>query len=194
MVRSLSTELTQDERQALLKLARQAIAVELGADEHSSPGEQPRALAQRRGVFVTLTRAGALRGCIGTLESDQPMVDSVPDCARGAAFRDPRFAPLVRTELEQVCVEISVLTEPEPLAVASRKELLEALRPGIDGLLIEEDLQRATFLPQVWEQLAGPDQFLAHLFAKAGLPGNYWSGRLRCSRYQCIKFSEEMSL
>ena len=147
-------------------------------------------MGMRRGVFVTLTRSGALRGCIGTLEGDQPLVHSVPECARGAAFRDPRFPPLADTELGEICVEISVLTEPEPLSVKSREDLLGQLRPGVDGLLIEEARQRATFLPQVWEQLAEPEDFLSHLLKKAGLPANHWSGRLRCSRYQCIKFTE----
>lgn len=190
MAHSHCTEFSADDRRLLLQLARQAIANEFGGAGKEEPLTSIPALSLQRGVFVTLTRAGNLRGCIGTLESDKTLMHSVPDCARGAAFRDPRFPALGQVELEELCVEISVLTEPEALATASREGLLEILRPGVDGLLIEEDLQRATFLPQVWEQLAEPDEFLSHLMRKAGLPGDYWSERLRCSRYQCIKFTE----
>ncbi len=190
MAHSHSTELSGGDRLALLQLARDAIARELGAaqgDETLEPGD---ALSLRRGVFVTLKRAGALRGCIGTLESDRALRHSVPDCALGAAFRDPRFPALEYHELAHVRVEISVLTEPQPLQAASRESLLAQLRPGVDGLLIEEQRRRATFLPQVWEQLAEPGDFLGQLLKKAGLPPDYWSEGLRCSRYQCIKFAE----
>jgi AmmeMemoRadiSam system protein A len=190
MAHSPSTELSPDARRALLLLARQAITVELGVGAQQEPEEPCPTLAISRGVFVTLTLGGVLRGCIGTLENDTPLLQIVPDCARGAAFRDPRFPPLDHAELNAVQVEISVLTEPEPLAVASREQLLGLLRPTVDGLLIEESNRRATFLPQVWEQLGQPEQFLSHLLIKAGLPGDYWSEQLRCSRYQCIKFSE----
>ena len=190
MAHSPFSDLSTGDRLVLLQLARQAIATELGAGEPQVPGDSCQTLDLRRGVFVTLTLGGALRGCIGTLESDQPLMHSVPECARGAAFRDPRFPPLGQSELDDLQVEISVLTEPEPLAVTSREELLEVLRPAVDGLLVEEDIRRATFLPQVWEQLSEPEEFLSHLLRKAGLPGDHWSGRLRCSRYQCIKFSE----
>jgi uncharacterized protein len=190
MALSPSTEFSAGDRQALLRLARQAIALELGLDEEQQPKVSGQTLALKRGVFVTLTHGGALRGCIGTLEGDRALQHSVPDCARGAAFRDPRFAPLEAAELNQVRVEISVLTEPQLLAIGSREELLELLRPAIDGLLIEDESRRATFLPQVWEQLVEPELFLSHLLRKAGLPDDHWSAQLRCSRYQCIKFSE----
>lgn len=184
------TELSPSDHRILLRLARCTIAAELGVESPPETEAQTRALALRRGVFVTLTQGGALRGCIGTLESDKILQHSVADCARGAAFRDPRFPPLGKADLEAVCVEISVLTAPEPLAVTSRQDLLDVLRPGVDGLLIEDKQNRSTFLPQVWEQLQEPEEFLSHLLLKAGLAADHWSARLRCSRYQCIKFSE----
>lgn len=190
MAPSACTEISLPQQSLLLGLARQAIATELGDDKTPQESCDDDFLQARRGVFVTLTRAGKLRGCIGTLASDEPLYRSIPDCARGAAFRDPRFPPLTRPELSELCVEVSILTEPQPIAAASRDKLLAGLRPGIDGLLIEEDIHRSTFLPQVWEQLPAPEEFLSHLLIKAGLPGDYWSEQLRCSRYQCIKFSE----
>ncbi len=190
MAQSPCTELSAADQLALLRLARQAIAGELGIHSTGRGDDHDGGLTLKRGVFVTLTRDGALRGCIGTFESDRALMHSVPECALGAAFRDPRFPALAHAELDEVRVEISVLTDPELMATGSREDLLLELRPGVDGLLIEEAHQRATFLPQVWEQLADPEDFLSHLMRKAGLPGDYWSGRLRCSRYQCIKFTE----
>lgn len=191
MALSPCTELSLEERLELLALARHSIARELGGSSGGlQVGESP-ALALKRGVFVTLTRAGALRGCIGTLEGDRPLAISIPDCARGAAFRDPRFPAVEEPELAELRVEISVLTEPQNLQVDSREALLDVLRPGVDGLVLEQGHHRATFLPQVWEQLTQPEEFLGRLLNKAGLPGNYWSQRLSCSRYQCIKFTEQ---
>lgn len=190
MAPSACTEIPLPQQALLLRLARHAIAAQLG-DDVAVPAETDSELLQaRRGVFVTLTMAGKLRGCIGTLANDVPLIESIPDCARGAAFRDPRFAPVTPAELSDLCVEISILTEPQPLVVLGRDQLLAELRPGIDGLILKEDTRRSTFLPQVWEQLPQPEAFVSHLLRKAGLPADYWSERLRCSRYQCIKFSE----
>lgn len=190
MAPSHCTDLSQEDQSLLLQLARQAIVAELSRASPEALLIDAGKLALRRGVFVTLTKAGSLRGCIGTLESDQPLHESVPDCARGAAFRDPRFPSVSEIELEGLRVEISVLTNPQPIRHSGRDDLLRQLRPGTDGLLIEQDNYRATFLPQVWEQLSRGEEFLSQLMKKAGLPGDYWSEQLRCSRYQCIKFSE----
>jgi len=141
-------------------------------------------------VFVTLKKSGALRGCIGTLEADDPLAIAVAKCAVGAALRDPRFPPLEVAELHGVRISISVLERPRPLAVMDREELLATLRPGQDGLLLESGRHRATFLPQVWEQLPEPEQFFAHLLKKAGLAADHWSDELRFQRYGSTNFSE----
>ncbi len=184
--------LNNAERRTLLHLARATI--DAGVSGRAKPkillNEYPATLRARRAVFVTLTLNGQLRGCIGTLQAEQPLVQAVVDAAWNAAFNDPRFNPLSASELDQIEIEISILSPPEPLPATSRQALLSALKPGIDGLIIEDGSHRATFLPQVWQQLPDAESFLCHLLAKAGLPTNYWSDSLRCYRYYATGFCE----
>ncbi len=187
---SRSAEINAFQRKLLLGLARTAIHAEFLERGFEQPPTEGSVLAVSRGVFVTLTRGGALRGCIGVIETDQPLSEAIPDCARGAAFRDPRFPGLVETELDEVQVEISLLSPPSPLEANSRDHLLSQLEIGEDGLILEQGQHRATFLPQVWEQLPDPQQFLDRLLLKAGLPRDHWSEALRWQRYRCEKFSE----
>lgn len=173
----------------LVALARAAI------DEAVSGERAPRLASQARldddgAVFVTLTENGRLRGCIGSLEAYRPLREDVIDNAVAAACRDPRFPPLAATELPRVKVEVSLLSPPEPLAVASEAEAWARVRPGIDGIVLEVGRHRATFLPQVWDQLPTPQEFFAHLKRKAGLPADFWSPDLRLSRYTVRKWSE----
>jgi len=133
--------------------------------------------------FVTLHRAGVLRGCVGTLEALRPLVVDVAHNAFRSAFWDPRFHPLSRSELTEIDVHISVLSAPEAVECASEADLLERLRPGIDGLILHAGHARATFLPAVWEQAPEPREFLRNLKVKAGLPADYWSTALRFERY-----------
>ena len=174
----------------LLELARQAIAEALGLD----PGRSPRApepwLQAPGAVFVTLTQHGELRGCIGSLEAHRSLLEDLRANARAAAFSDPRFAPLEAEELVRTRVEVSILSPPEPLPVRDEADLLAQLRPGIDGLILECGWHRATFLPQVWEQLPERRQFLAQLKRKAGLAPDFWSGDMRFARYGVEKFKE----
>ena len=193
MAPSRCTEIPLREQAQLLQIAREAIA---GSFRDSGQIDTLVAqfegiLVERRGVFVTLTKSGALRGCIGTIEARETLLVAVADCARGAAFRDPRFPPIQEEELAELQVEVSVLTSPQSMAVSTRVELLETLRPSVDGLLLEDGMRRSTFLPQVWEQLPDPEQFLSHLLQKAGLPGDYWSKNMRCSRYQSTSIREQ---
>jgi AmmeMemoRadiSam system protein A len=178
------------ERRALLDLARASIRH--GLAEHRplaiEPLDYPAALREPRAVFVTLNREGQLRGCIGHLQACQALAQDVAENAYAAAFRDPRFPPLAADELADLEVHISVLSPPEPLAVASQAELLERIRPGVDGLILEDDGHRGTFLPAVWESLPRPADFLRHLKVKAGLPPDYWSDALRVSRYTAEAF------
>jgi len=139
---------------------------------------------------LTLTQSSQLRGCIGSLESTDPLAQSVANAAFNAAFRDTRFVPLAADEIEHTRVEISVLSELESFAVANRTELLDRLSIGEDGLLLEDGSHRSTFLPKVWDMVADPEEFLNHLLAKAGLPDDYWSETIRFKRYQALSFGE----
>lgn len=141
-------------------------------------------------TFVTLTQDGDLRGCIGSLEPVRPLRDDVAQNALAAAFRDPRFPALGRHEVEVTSIEVSVLTRPAPLPVADEAEARARLRPGVDGVILTAGACRATFLPQVWEDLPDPAEFLAHLRRKAGLPASAWPAGTRLEVYQVTKFAE----
>lgn len=143
----------------------------------------PESLCQQGAVFVTLTLKGHLRGCIGHLEATQPLLLDVIENARLAAFNDPRFAPLTEKEFNKVIISISVLSAAELMQFTSELDLLNQIRPGIDGLILEEGVYRGTFLPSVWESLPEPGEFLSHLKQKAGLHETYWSDSLKVSRY-----------
>ena len=185
--------LSAEERSSLLALARRSIehGLERGQALQISSADFPTALQDERACFVTLNRAGALRGCIGQLEAVQPLVSDVVENAYAAAFRDPRFPPLGSNELRDLELHISVLTPAVPIEFASEEELIRQLRPGLDGLILEEGSLRGTFLPSVWEALGEPQAFLEHLKIKAGLPANYWSGRIKVYRYETESFSAE---
>ncbi|MDX1735530.1 MAG: AmmeMemoRadiSam system protein A [Halioglobus sp.] len=192
MAPSVCIDLGGRERSQLLSIARGAIEAGVEGQRATAPaahGLSP-SLREKLGVFVTLKSRGSLRGCIGSLESASPLAHAVAQSAHDAAFRDPRFLPVEPGELPSIRIEISVLSATEALAVASREDLLDALQPGMDGLLLEERNHRATFLPKVWEQLAEPREFLEQLLLKAGLPGDYWSATLRLSRYRTLTFAD----
>ena len=174
--------------QALLTIARNAIAREFGmAGREFAP--QPE-LAQTAATFVTLTQKGQLRGCIGSLQAHRPLAKDVAENAVAAAFQDPRFAPLRREELAGTRVEVSLLDAPQSMQFADEADALAQLQPGVDGLILTLGPRHATFLPQVWEQLPAPRDFLAHLKLKAGLPADFWDGRIRLARYGVQKWKE----
>lgn len=139
--------------------------------------------------FVTLRRGGELRGCIGTLEPRRPLVEDVADNAYAAAFRDPRFPPLEPGEIDGLDVHVSVIGPCEAIDCRNETDLLRELRPGIDGLVIEDAGRRATFLPSVWDGLPRPRDFLEQLRRKAGLPPGHWSPTFRAWRYTTESFS-----
>lgn len=180
--------MTTERGTTLLRLARQAIAKSLG----DSVPDRPLAawLDEPGATFVTLTREGELRGCIGTLIAERPLREDVANNARAAAFRDPRFPPLEHREFDAIAVEVSLLSSLERVAVESEEQLLALLRPGIDGVLLEHGWQRGTFLPQVWDQLPEPESFLSHLKRKAGLPAGFWAPDIKISRYTVSKWCE----
>ncbi|MCL2483233.1 MAG: AmmeMemoRadiSam system protein A [Propionibacteriaceae bacterium] len=187
------SELPHDAGPVLLRLARSAIAaglrvtswaddVPLKEDWLRSPGA----------TFVTLTLGGDLRGCIGSLVAHQALGEDVRSNAVSAAFRDPRFPPLSVDEFKQVDIEVSVLSDPEPMTFSGKENALANLRPGVDGVILSARGHRATFLPQVWEELPDPSQFIAHLMRKAGLPADYWAPDIRIDRYQVTAFHEQV--
>lgn len=141
--------------------------------------------------FVTLTIGGALRGCIGGLYPTVPLVEDVQLHAHAAAREDPRFPPVRPEELPAIRIEISVLSEPEPVAYQDPGDLLRRLRPGIDGVIVQSGWKRATFLPQVWEKVPTPEAFLELLCEKAALAPDSWrTGKLEVFTYQVEMFEE----
>ena len=187
-----SNPLDRTDRGTLLALARQSIehGLEHGRALELDPDTYPASLQAKRAAFVTLETHGALRGCIGHLEAIQPLVRDVAENAFAAAFRDPRFPPLPRRELEDLAIEISVLTPAQPLSFASEEDLLTLIEPGRDGLILETEVARGTFLPTVWESLPQPRDFLRHLKRKAGMTPDYWSDDIRILRYRTESFSD----
>ncbi|VBB42046.1 Protein Mbar_A1807 [uncultured Desulfatiglans sp.] len=188
--------LTPEQGRYLIDVARKTIekALRKTPVEPGSTGGRPDTgvFRERRGTFVTLTRDGQLRGCIGHIAAQAPLIESVRENALSAAFRDPRFRPLSADEVDRIAIEVSILTEPQLMAYADAAELLAKLRPGVDGLIIKKGYHQATFLPQVWEQLPRKEEFLAHLCLKAGLDAEAWrKGDLEVLTYQVQAFEEE---
>ena len=192
MPRSSCTELDESIRTELLAIARRSI--EAGPATDSNPGidldRLDETLRVHSAVFVTLTQAGVLRGCVGSLEARDSLAQAVSRAAFNAAYRDPRFPPLESADFCKTRIEISVLSPFEAVVAPSRQALLDELRPGVDGLVIEDAGRRATFLPKVWEKIASPEDFLQQLFLKAGLSPGHWSERLVVKRYTTETFAE----
>jgi AmmeMemoRadiSam system protein A len=174
-----------ENQQQLLQIARGTILRTLESPRGKVPvlGKLPDELMQERATFVTLTLGGRLRGCIGMLEACRPLAEDVAANARAAAFEDPRFPPLTLSEFKKLEIHISILSPSEELVFSSEDDLLRQIRPGVDGLILQEDFRRGTFLPSVWAELPQKELFWAHLKLKAGLPANYWSDTLRVFRY-----------
>ena len=184
--------LTSEDKQALVILARSAITAEL---DHTAAVQRPQAISdaleEKRGCFVTLHKKGQLRGCIGTIEPVRSLVDNVEENARNAAFRDPRFPALTADELPEIDLEVSVLTVPAILSYKDPADLMDKLIPGTHGVIISYKWHSATFLPQVWEQLPDPHTFLSHLCRKAGMDGNCWKASdIVVKVYRAEYFSE----
>lgn len=178
-----------DRGQPLLQVARDAIEGELqpGASHATHTAA---CLSSRIASFVTLQRHGELRGCVGGLQPDAVLRLDLPRHARAAAFEDPRFPPLRIEELDGLRIEVSLLTPPEAIEADSEADVLAALRPGIDGVILTAGNRRATFLPQVWQQIASATEFLRHLKLKAGLHPDEWSAHFRVARYTAEKWVE----
>jgi uncharacterized protein len=189
----IQNPLSQNDRKTLLSLARRFIVLaashkplpELNLDEYSTQ------LCEEGASFVTLTIDGALRGCIGALEAFQPLVQDVCEHAVAAAMDDYRFQPVRPLEVPLLKIEISRLTTAQPLEYQVPEELLEKLRPGVDGVILRDGSRRATFLPQVWDKLTDKEEFLASLCYKMGAPANLWrQKKLQVFTYQVEEFHE----
>ncbi len=185
--------LSREEQQYLLSLARETVG-RVARGQEAPPvdlDEVPERLRREGASFVTLTEHGRLRGCIGSLEARRPLALDVQQNAVGAAMHDPRFPPVSPQEVGELTIEISVLSQPEPLRYDGVADLCRKLRPGVDGVVIEQNWHRATFLPQVWEKLPDERQFLQRLCLKAGLtPDAYSRGDLDVYTYQVEEFQE----
>ncbi|MDM8569250.1 AmmeMemoRadiSam system protein A [Thiotrichales bacterium HSG1] len=177
--------LTKENHQTLLQIAKQSIQhglnsngpIPITLDNYASE------LQELTATFVTLEINSNLRGCIGTLLAFRPLVEDVAYNAYAAAFSDPRFPPLGSNEVAELAIHISLLSEPELMTFNSEEDLIQQLRPHIDGLILTDGSHKGTFLPSVWESLSQPTEFLQNLKQKAGLPVNYWSKKLTVERY-----------
>lgn len=188
--------LTDQDKRCLLELARAALtAAVTGAGSAgvlpANPAELPDGVRELGCCFVTLTRDGRLRGCVGGLQPERPLFADVCWRAIQAALHDERFVPVQPSELPGIEIEISVLTRPEPLPYADAGDLVRRLRPGVDGVVLSDGYRRATFLPQVWAKLPDTEQFLERLCEKLGARPDAWRhGRLDVQVYQVIEFAE----
>ncbi|MEX0717492.1 MAG: AmmeMemoRadiSam system protein A [Planctomycetaceae bacterium] len=204
---SVVVEISDEERHLLLDVAEasidQTLRGEPSGDARRNDGRRaefrfplssedvPPALRDRLATFVTLRIGGDLRGCMGSLEAIEPLVENVARNAIAAAFRDPRFSPLTSAEFDLIDIHLSILSRPEPIEFADESELLSRVRPGIDGLILIEGDRRGTLLPAVWEQLSDPCEFVSTLKRKAGLASDHWSDTLRVLRYTARSLARE---
>ena len=190
----MTKHLSEKEKNQLLSLARETLKA--AVNEQDLPEIELAACSPRLkkpgACFVTLTKNGQLRGCVGTLEAEKPLVINVQERALAAAFKDYRFPALREEELKDLRIEISYLSAPQPLAYDQPQELPAKLTPGVDGVVISDGLRKATFLPQVWEKLPDPEEFLSRLCLKMGVSGDHWrSHRLEVKTYRVEKFREK---
>lgn len=185
--------LSDEDKGDLLRVARQAIhaavnrlpLLELHLNDYS------KVLQENGASFVTLTEEGNLRGCIGTIDAYQPIVQDVCEHAVSAALEDYRFYPVQPEDVPKIRIEISRLSPLKKLDYSQPQDLLDLLHPGIDGVVIRDGFRRATFLPQVWEKIDSVEVFLEHLCYKMGAPAGYWRHKkLDVYIYQVEKFCE----
>lgn len=189
----MTGHLEQTAQALLLKIARESLT--LSVQGHALPtlnlASLPKPLQANGASFVTLTESGQLRGCIGALEAYQPLALDVQEHAMAAALQDYRFPQVRPDELSQIEIEVSVLTPKVSLDYKTPEDLALKLRPEVDGVVLQDGFRKATFLPQVWEQLPQPEKFLAHLCQKMGASPDLWQKKhLTVFTYQVQEFQE----
>jgi len=185
-----SIKLSIADQKVCLQIAQQSIlhGLEKGGALQVIASDYSPELQVNLACFVTLHKNGNLRGCIGTLEAYQPLINDIAEHAYSAAFKDPRFPSLQGNEYEELDIEISVLGKAESMAFESEEDLLQQIRPNTDGLILESGYHRGTFLPSVWEQLPEKKDFLNHLKMKAGFSSDWWDNAVKVSRYETFSF------
>jgi len=193
----MEDQLTREEQKTLLRMAREAM--EHGVRHEKLPPLENDSLTARLredgASFVTLTVRGQLRGCIGALEPYQSLAEDVREHAVAAALEDPRFPPVSERELNGIEIEVSRLTRPIPLEYKDANDLLSKLRPGVDGVILRDAFRRATFLPQVWEKISDPAEFLDNLCYKMGASPDLWRRKhLDVLAYQVEEFRESPNM
>lgn len=190
----MQDELTLEEQQTLLRLARDAMTRRVKGEKISplDASSLSARLREQGASFITLTARGQLRGCIGALEPYQSLAEDVCEHAVAAALEDPRFPPVTKDELNGIRIEVSRLTRPSPLIYEDADDLLSKLRPHVDGVILRDAYgRRATFLPQVWKTIQTPADFLSNLCYKMGVSENVWrSKHLDVFTYQVEEFHE----
>jgi len=187
----LAFDMLTTENQLLLRdLAYKSIrhGLEAGKALEINSAQYPAELRPKKATFVTLHRNKELRGCIGILKPVRPLAEDVAYNAWAAAFTDSRFMPLNEAELDDLDIHISILGTAEEMDFTSEDDLLQQIRPGTDGLILEEGFNKGTFLPSVWESLPDSREFLNHLKLKAGLPAGYWSDNIKVRCYTVEEF------
>jgi AmmeMemoRadiSam system protein A len=190
----MTIRITEKEGKTLLNIARTKISQQLSLNKNDIKKKTSKnnVFYEKRGIFVTLYKNDGLRGCIGTLEPSECIIDGIKNNAVNAAFQDPRFPQLKPDEFNEINIEISILTKPEKLDYTDYNDLLSKLKPHIHGVIIQKNNHKATFLPQVWDQLPKADDFLSHLCQKAGLASDEWkTGNLEVMIYQVQYFKEK---
>jgi len=194
--KSTKKSLTQKQGQFLVTIAKNAILERIARspkldDSHEGMIDD-KLFQEKRGTFVTLSQNGQLRGCIGTLTASESILKGVKQNALNAALHDHRFSPVRPEELDSIEIEVSILTEPVSVEYTDGADLLTKLNPGVDGVIVRQGAARATFLPQVWDQLTGPEEFVSHLCLKAGLAADAWqTSKLQVLIYQVQYFEEK---
>ena len=190
----MQEKLTIEEQQVLLRLAREAMERGVKGEKLASldPSSLPARLREEGSSFITITAHGQLRGCIGALDAYQSLAEDVREHAVAAALKDPRFPPVREDELSGIQIEVSRLTRPVPLEYGDADDLLSKLRPHVDGVILSDDAHhRATFLPQVWEKIPDPAEFLNNLCYKMGVEPDFWRRKhFEVLTYQVEEFHE----
>lgn len=183
-----SVNLTNKDKQVILKTARHAIQYGLTYNKvpHLELESYSQALQQPGASFVTLKETGKLRGCIGTLQSHQPLIQDIAEHAYAAAFEDPRFTPVNSIEEPVIHISVSILSTPEPMEFEDEDDLISQIVAGEDGLIFKYKSHKATYLPSVWEQLSEPREFFTQLKLKAGVSGGFWSDEVEVLRYSAL--------